>query len=138
METDMSEKLAFRVYGDDAYPTYFRKALPLDAPRVRYAGFQPGTELLKQGSVRRIGALPLPCDMVLERDVAIGLRDGTIIYADVFRPVGEARHPALLCWSPYGKQIGGQWLDDMPNRFGIALQATSELMKWEGNCRRWL
>jgi len=51
----------------------------------------------------------LPCDMVFERDVALTMRDGTTIYTDVFRPVGEGRHPAIVAWSPYGKEIGGPW-----------------------------
>lgn len=48
-----------------------RKALPVDAPRVRYPGFNPDTLILKAGSVRREGAMPLPCDILLERDVPI-------------------------------------------------------------------
>ena len=127
-----SEKLPLRVYGNDAYPTYFRRPLPLDAPRVRYPGFKPGSEILRKGTIRREGAMPLPCDIMFERDVAITLRDGTVIYTDVFRPVGDAIHPAILAWSPYGKEIGGQWLDEIPERYGVKLSMTSEMMKWEG------
>lgn len=128
----MSEKLPLRVYKDDAYPTYFRRPLPLDAPRVRYPGFNPGSEVLRKGTVRRKGAMPLRCDILLERDVAVTLRDGAVIYTDVFRPIGDGTSPAILAWSPYGKQIGGQWLDEIPERFGITLDMTSEMMKWEG------
>jgi predicted acyl esterase len=128
----VSEKLPFRIYGDDAYPTFFRRPLPPDAPRVRYPGFNPGTEVLRKGTIRRAGAMPLPCDIVLERDVAVTLRDGVVIYTDIFRPVGRDPCPAILSWSPYGKQIGGQWLDDLPERFGVSLAMTSEMMKWEG------
>lgn len=109
-----------------------RKALPVDAPRVRYPGFNPDTLILKAGSVRREGAMPLPCDILLERDVPIRLRDGVTIYADVFRPVGDEVCPALLAWSPYGKEIGGQMLDDVPMRSGVPLSATSGLEKFEG------
>lgn len=109
-----------------------RKALPVDAPRVRYPGFNPDTLILKAGSVRREGAMPLPCDILLERDVPIRLRDGVTIYADVFRPVGDDACPALLAWSPYGKEIGGQMLDDVPMRSGVPLSATSGLEKFEG------
>lgn len=109
-----------------------RKALPVDAPRVRYPGFNPDTLILKVGSVRREGAMPLPCDILLERDVPIRLRDGVTIYADVFRPVGDEACPALLAWSPYGKEIGGQMLDDVPMRSGVPLSATSGLEKFEG------
>lgn len=109
-----------------------RKALPVDAPRVRYPGFKPEKLILKAGSVRREGAMPLPCDILLERDVAIKLRDGVTIYADVFRPVGDEACPAILAWSPYGKEIGGQMLDDVPMRSGVPLSATSGLEKFEG------
>lgn len=109
-----------------------RKALPVDAPRVRYPGFNPDTLILKAGSVRREGAMPLPCDILLERDVPIRLRDGVTIYADVFRPVGDEACPALLAWSPYGKEIGGQMLDDVPMRSGVPLSVTSGLEKFEG------
>lgn len=109
-----------------------RKALPVDAPRVRYPGFKTETLILKAGSVRREGAMPLPCDILLERDVPIRLRDGVTIYADVFRPVGDEACPALLAWSPYGKEIGGQMLDDVPMRSGVPLSATSGLEKFEG------
>lgn len=109
-----------------------RKALPVDAPRVRYPGFKTETLILKAGSVRREGAMPLPCDILLERDVPIQLRDGVTIYADVFRPVGDEACPALLAWSPYGKEIGGQMLDDVPMRSGVPLSATSGLEKFEG------
>ena len=109
-----------------------RKALPVDAPRVRYPGFNPDTLILKAGSVRREGAMPLPCDILLERDVPIRLRDGVTIYADVFRPVGDEACPALLAWCPCGKEIGGQMLDDVPMRSGVPLSATSGLEKFEG------
>lgn len=109
-----------------------RKALLVDAPRVRYPGFNPDTLILKAGSVRREGAMPLPCDILLERDVPIRLRDGVTIYADVFRPVGDEACPALLAWSPYGKEIGGQMLDDVPMRSGVPLSATSGLETFEG------
>lgn len=40
--------------------------------------------------------------------------------------------PALLAWSPYGKEVGGQMLDDVPMRSGVPLSATSGLEKFEG------
>lgn len=109
-----------------------RKALPVSADRARYPGFKQETLVLKAGSVRREGAKPLSCDILLERDVPVKLRDGVTIYADVFRPVGGDKCPALLVWSPYGKEIGGQMLDDVPMRAGVPLNATSGLEKFEG------
>lgn len=109
-----------------------RKALPVSADRVRYPGFRQETLVLKAGSVRREGAKPLTCDILLERDVPIKLRDGVTIYADVFRPIDGKPCPAILVWSPYGKEIGGQMLDDVPMRAGVPVEATSGLEKFEG------
>lgn len=109
-----------------------RKALPTDASRARYPGFKQETIVLKAGSVRREGAKPLTCDILLERDVPIKLRNGVTIYADIFRPTTGDACPALLAWSPYGKEIGGQMLDDVPMRAGVAIDATSGLEKFEG------
>jgi len=121
-----------KIYGSAPVDVYYRRALPLDAPRARYTGFRPGKTVLKKGSIRREGALPLPCDIVLERDVALKMRDGTTIYTDIFRPVSPGRYPALVAWSPYGKDLGGQWLDDVKGRSGVALGMVSELQKFEG------
>jgi putative CocE/NonD family hydrolase len=71
-------------------------------------------------------------DIILERDVALKMRDGTTIYTDVFRPATEGKNPAIVAWGPYGKQIGGQWLDDVPGRAGVPLEWVSELQKFEG------
>lgn len=109
-----------------------RKAQDVGSPSVRYPGFKPGKVLLEAGSVRLKGYKPLPCDIILERDVAVTLRDGTIIYADVFRPADDEKHPAIVALSPYGKEIGSQWLDDTPNHAGVPMEATSGLQKFEG------
>lgn len=109
-----------------------RKAHSINADRVRYPGFKQETIILKAGSVRRKGAKPLSCDILLERDVPIKLRDGVTIYADIFRPVEDGNYPAILAWSPYGKEVGGQMLDDVPMRSGVPLSATSGLEKFEG------
>ena len=82
------------------------KVLPISAPRARYPGFKPGKWTLKAGLVRRAGARPLPVDIVFERDVAMQLRDGTTLYADVFRPANDARVPAIFNWSPCGGKLG--------------------------------
>ena len=45
--------------------------------------------------------------MIVERDIAVPMRDGVKIYIDVHRPMGQKagkkRVPALIAWSPYGK-----------------------------------
>jgi predicted acyl esterase len=47
---------------------------------------------------------PRECDLIVEKDVRIALRDGSIVYADVFRPDrGDARVPAILSLGIYQK-----------------------------------
>ncbi len=109
-----------------------RGALPVTSPCARYTGYKPETVLLKKGSIRLKGYMPLPCDIILERDVPVKLRDGVTIYTDIFRPNDDLPHPAIMAMSPYGKEIGSQWLDDTPNHAGIPMEATSGLQKFEG------
>jgi predicted acyl esterase len=40
---------------------------------------------------------------LIEKDVAIALRDGVRIYADIFRPADETPAPPIIAWGPYGK-----------------------------------
>ena len=57
------------------------------------------------------------------------------MYVDIYRPShSEAKCPALVAWSPYGKQggRGNQILDDFPFRMGVPISELSELQKWEG------
>lgn len=110
----------------------YRKGLPVTADRARVPEFQTETMVLKAGTIRYEGAKPLSCDILFEKDVPVTLRDGTVIYTDVFRPVDDAKHPAIMAWSPYGKEIGGQLLDDVPGRAGVPKNATSGLEKFEG------
>jgi len=51
--------------------------------------------------------------MIIERDVAVPVRGGVTVYADVFRPAGERPAPPLIAWSPYGKHAGPQ----LPERY---------------------
>ena len=41
--------------------------------------------------------------LLFEQNVPVALRDGTEIYADIYRPEGATDLPILLSWSPYGK-----------------------------------
>lgn len=47
--------------------------------------------------------------VTVERDVAVPMRDGVDLYADVYRPAAPAdeRYPALLAASPYQKDLAG-------------------------------
>ena len=117
---------------DGMIEVLFRQAAPIDVPEARYPGFNPSTTTLGKGFVKKNAALPLPCDILFERDVPVPLRDGTVIYTDIFRPVGGSKLPAIIAWSPYGKEGGMTLLDDFPFRAGVPKSAVSELQKWEG------
>jgi predicted acyl esterase len=114
-----------------------RQVMSIDLPDARYKGFHPGKiTTLKTGYQHLKGALPLNCDLVLEKDVALIMRDGMKLYADIFRPVGDKAVPVIINWSPYGKGQTGYWdLDNkvmFPNRFGIKKSQVSGLQSWEG------
>ena len=67
--------------------------------------------------------------MIIERDVAIRMRDGVTLYADVFRPADERPVPPIIAWTPYGKHIPFD-----PRRFlnaGVKAGDTSEYTAFE-------
>lgn len=94
----------------------FMPSRPL-APGARYgvlSGFEPGTRTLPAGFRLAPAFKALPVDIVLDKDVAVTLRDGVRIYVDVFRPVGAAKVPVIMAWSPYGKGQGSS-----PSAMGV-------------------
>ncbi|SDZ54037.1 CocE/NonD family hydrolase [Herbiconiux ginsengi] len=100
---ESSETIEFRTLAgvDPRIAVPFRRAI---SPAERgHPGFRPGTEILAAGSVHRDGGAALTCDIRLDRDVEVVLRDGTVLYVDVYRPVGDSPVPAILSWSPYDK-----------------------------------
>ncbi len=50
---------------------------------------------------------PTLMDIRVERNVAVPMRDGTVLRADVFRPEPEGRYPVLLSRTPYDKTSNG-------------------------------
>lgn len=59
--------------------------------------------MLPKGHVKEPGLQPFPVDVTWQRDMAICMRDGAKIYADIFRPTEGGKVPAIIPWSPYGK-----------------------------------
>lgn len=96
-------------------------------------GFEPGTRTLEAGFQVAPQFLPLPVDIVFEKDVAVTLRDGVTIYVDVFRPAGTAKVPAIMAYSPYGKAQGtSPSVMGIFGLVGIPNSAVSGLEKFEG------
>ena len=96
--------------------------------------FNPCTIELKKGQQIAEGFKPLECDMILEKDVALKMRDGVIIYTDIYRPVGEEKVPVLISWSPYGKSAGTapRYKVLLGQVIGIPDSTYSGLHKFEG------
>ena len=43
-------------------------------------------------------------DITVQNRVPVPMRDGVILYADVFRPVGDGKHPVLVSRTPYSTE----------------------------------
>ena len=101
-------------------------------PEVLLRHFQPGSRTLPTG-FQVANFLPLTCDIILDKDVEVTLRDGVKIYVDVFRPKGATKVPAIVAWSPYGKSRGhADVMIKILGLLGMDMTMTSGLMKFEG------
>ena len=72
------------------------------------AGIEPGQRQLNgpQTSGREYRNLSIPqFDMVRDDDVAVQMRDGIELMADIYRPATPGRYPVLIAASPYPRQI---------------------------------
>ena len=98
-----------------------------------FSAFEPGTRTLPAGFQTKPPYKKLPVDVVLEKDVAVTLRDGVTIYVDVFRPAGTEKVPVLVAWSPYGKSRGNapQYIE-LFGLLGMDPSKLTGLMKFEG------
>ena len=113
----------------------FVDAFPFDEATEEgyFSRFEPGTRTLQAGFQVDDRFLPLPVDIVLDKDVAVKLRDGVTIYVDVFRPATTETVPVIVAWSPYGKSRGNH--PRYVQLFGLLGMDTHELsglMKFEG------
>jgi predicted acyl esterase len=109
----------------------FRKSTSIE--QSKYPGFKPRTYVLPKGSVQREGGMPLGCDIVVEQDVAVKLRDGIRIYTDVYRPADSENCPSIISWSPYGKRGGFLSCDVFghPTRMDVPIPWEDGLNKFE-------
>lgn len=98
-----------------------------------FSAFEPGVRTLPAGFQVQPRFTPLPVDIVLDKDVAVTLRDGVKIYVDVYRPAGAEKAPVIVAWSPYGKSRGNapQYVE-LFGLLGMDIDKLSGLMKFEG------
>ncbi|RFA13223.1 hydrolase [Subtercola boreus] len=107
---------------------------PLPAPRTGVlTAFDPGTRTLEAGFQVAPPFKPIPVDIVFEKDVAIALRDGVTVHADIFRPVGPEKVPVIVAYSPYGKAQGtSPSVMGVFGLVGLSNSIVSGLEKFEG------
>ena len=68
-------------------------------------------------------------NIICEQDVPVTLRDGTVIYTDIYRPDVPFKIPVIISWSPYGKRPGegmSEW-----QVMGVPPGTISEMSKFE-------
>jgi uncharacterized protein len=82
----------------------YRAHPALDAGNSKYPGFAPGETVLPAGYAAAPGRRAFSTETILDRDVAIRLRDGVTIYADIYRPAGTQKVPAIVSYGPGGKR----------------------------------
>ena len=46
--------------------------------------------------------------MQIDWDTPITMDDGIVLRADVFRPIGDGKYPAIMSYGPYGKGLAFQ------------------------------
>jgi putative CocE/NonD family hydrolase len=56
------------------------------------------------GMVLFLGVGARAQEIVIDRDVAVPMRDGVVLRADIYRPADGGPYPVLVLRSPYGKQ----------------------------------
>jgi uncharacterized protein len=113
--------------------TMYTPSQPLPSGRTgTLTAFAPGTRTLQAGFQIAPQFRALPVDVVLEKDVAVQLRDGVTIYVDVFRPAGSEQVPVIVAWSPYGKGQGtSASVMGVFGLVGLSNQTVSGLEKFE-------
>ena len=54
-----------------------------------------------------------PVTVRVEQDVPARMRDGTVLYSDVYRPDTPGRYPTILCRTPYDKDAFSTRVDSV-------------------------
>lgn len=68
---------------------------------------------------------------VLEKDIAVPMRDGVVLYADVYRPDASvaAQTPTLVLFAPFGKH--GAVPREKFENMGVDFEKLSQYTHWE-------
>ncbi|MGH9089151.1 MAG: CocE/NonD family hydrolase, partial [Acidimicrobiales bacterium] len=75
--------------------------------------------------------------MRIDWDVAIPMDDGIVMSADVFRPDGDGKHPAVVSYGPYARGLpfqdgyGPQWEKMVDEHPDVAAGSSNRYQSWE-------
>ena len=75
--------------------------------------------------------------MRIDWDVAIGMDDGLVLRADVYRPTADGRYPVILSYGPYAKGLAFQegypsaWQRMVSEHPDVADGSTNKYQNWE-------
>ncbi len=69
--------------------------------------------------------------MQMDWDAPIEMDDGIVLRADVFRPLGEGRHPVILTYGPYGK--GAAFQEKYKSQWDRLIKAAPEVLEGSSN-----
>jgi predicted acyl esterase len=75
--------------------------------------------------------------MQVDWDVPITMDDGIVLRADVYRPIQEGEHPAILSYGPYGKNLSfqmgypDQWRLMCEEHPDVPANSTNKYQSWE-------
>jgi predicted acyl esterase len=95
----------------------YRFREPIDTPQSRGAASPSYRQGVEHG-------------MIIERDLAVPMRDGVEVYIDLFRPADRTPAAPLIGWSPYGKHAPGQLAKLYPSS-GVETEWTSAYTAFE-------
>ncbi|KAK6835625.1 hypothetical protein RU639_002365 [Aspergillus parasiticus] len=118
-------------------PTLIESLCPPKIGEAGYVGCNPRTEVLRKGWIHpnHPKARPLPCDILVEHDFMVPMRDGVKLYADIYRAPDsdENKVPAIVCWSPFGKKANGLTILPYTTSWNLGINETalSGLEKFE-------
>lgn len=123
VSTEMGGEVIEKVYAKELKPVTMAEfqALPEDEKRLcKPYPFEQRTYEAAPG-------------ILCEQDVAVKMRDGIVLYADVFRPAdSDQKVPAILAWSNYGKRPNEYRTgDEVAYTPGVPKGAVSPLAKFE-------
>ena len=117
--------------GEEIETIYRRAQIPVDPNTEQRDADGPGMNSMGMGvcpafNPRSYEVCP---GIICDQDVAVKMRDGVTIYADIFRPATTEKVPLLISWSFYGKRPGeamSEW-----QIMGVAPGTVSKNAKFE-------